>query len=109
MVSARSGNCSRWSGSSCRTCPRSWPCFAGLITAVVAGLVATVFGGSNVQVSGPTGAMTVVLVPIVARYGADAVFTVGLIAGALVVAAALLRAGRYLAYVPWPVMEGFTV
>ena len=46
---------------------------AGLVTAIVAGLVAAVFGGSNVQVSGPTGAMTVVLVPIVARYGADAV------------------------------------
>ena len=43
---------------------------AGLMTAIVAGLVAAVFGGSNVQVSGPTGAMTVVLVPIVARYGA---------------------------------------
>ena len=50
---------------------------AGLMTAIVAGLVAAVFGGSNVQVSGPTGAMTVVLVPIVARYGADAVFVVG--------------------------------
>ena len=57
---------------------------AGLITAIVAGFVAAVFGGSNVQVSGPTGAMTVVLVPIVARYGADAVFVVGLIAGVLV-------------------------
>jgi SulP family sulfate permease len=82
---------------------------AGLITAVVAGLVAAVFGGSNVQVSGPTGAMTVVLVPIVARYGTEAVLTVGLLAGVIVIAAALLRAGRYLAYVPWPVMEGFTV
>lgn len=82
---------------------------AGLITAVVAGVVAAVFGGSNVQVSGPTGAMTVVLVPIVARYGIDAVFTVGLLAGVVVVAAALLRVGRYLAYVPWPVIEGFTV
>ncbi len=56
---------------------------AGLITAIVAGLVAAVFGGSNVQVSGPTGAMTVVLVPIVARYGADAVFVVGVLAGVL--------------------------
>src|SRR5947199_816436 len=82
---------------------------SGLITAVVAGLVAGVFGGSNVQVSGPTGAMTVVLVPIVTRYGVDAVFTVGLLAGAVVVTASLLRVGRYLAYVPWPVIEGFTV
>jgi sulfate permease, SulP family len=82
---------------------------AGLITAIVAGLVAGVFGGSNVQVSGPTGAMTVVLVPIVARYGVDAVYVVGLMAGALVVLAALLKLGRFLAFIPWPVVEGFTV
>src|SRR6187401_1314953 len=60
---------------------------AGLITAIVAGLVAAVFGGSNVQVSGPTGAMTVVLVPIVARYGAEGVFLAGLMAGMLVLSA----------------------
>jgi SulP family sulfate permease len=82
---------------------------AGLITAIVAGLVAAVFGGSDVQVSGPTGAMTVVLVPIVHRFGADAVAIVGVIAGVLVLAAALLRLGRYLAYIPWPVIEGFTI
>lgn len=82
---------------------------AGLITAIVAGLVAAVFGGSNVQVSGPTGAMTVVLVPIVARYGSDAVFVVGLIAGILCIAAAVGRVGRFLNYMPWPVVEGFTV
>ena len=82
---------------------------AGLVTAIVAGLVAAVFGGSNVQVSGPTGAMTVVLVPIVARYGTDAVFAVGLMAGVLVVIAAVARAGRLLAYIPWPVVEGFTI
>jgi SulP family sulfate permease len=82
---------------------------AGLVTAVAAGAVAAVFGGSKVQVSGPTGAMTVVLVPIVARDGPEAVFTVGVLAGVLVVLAALLRVGRFLAYVPWPVIEGFTV
>ena len=82
---------------------------AGLITAIVAGLVAAVFGGSNVQVSGPTGAMTVVLVPIVARHGVDAVFMVGLLAGVLIVAAGVAGFGRYLAFVPWPVIEGFTL
>jgi len=82
---------------------------AGLITAIVAGLVATVFGGSNVQVSGPTGAMTVVLVPLVHRYGVDAVYLVGLMAGVIVLVAAFARVGRYLAYIPWPVIEGFTV
>src|SRR5687767_5624751 len=56
---------------------------AGLVTAIVAGLVAAVFGGSPVQVSGPTGAMTVVLVPLVARHGPDAVLVVGLLAGAV--------------------------
>jgi SulP family sulfate permease len=82
---------------------------AGLMTAIVAGVVAAVFGGSNVQVSGPTGAMTVVLVPIVARYGADAVFVVGLMAGVLVILASIFRVGRLVAYMPWPVIEGFTV
>ena len=82
---------------------------AGLVTAIVAGLVAAVLGGSNVQVSGPTGAMTVVLVPIVARQGTGAIVVVGLVAGLVVVAAALAGLGRYLAYVPWPVIEGFTV
>lgn len=82
---------------------------AGLTTAIVAGLVAAVFGGSNVQVSGPTGAMTVVLVPLVARYGTDAVLVVSILAGLLVVAAGLLRLGRALAYMPWPVIEGFTL
>jgi sulfate permease, SulP family len=82
---------------------------AGLMTAIVAGLVAAVFGGSNVAVSGPTGAMTVVLVPIVARQGVDAVYLIGLMAGVLILVASLARLGRYLSYVPWPVIEGFTV
>ena len=82
---------------------------AGLTTAIVAGLLAALAGGSDVQVSGPTGAMTVVLVPIVARYGSEGVVVVGLIAGALLIAAGCLRLGRVLSYIPWPVVEGFTV
>ncbi|MGZ6912856.1 MAG: SulP family inorganic anion transporter [Acidimicrobiia bacterium] len=82
---------------------------AGLTTAIVAGLVAAVFGGSNVQVSGPTGAMTVVLVPLVARYGAHAVVIVGVLAGVFVVAAGVFRLGRLVGYMPWPVVEGFTL
>jgi SulP family sulfate permease len=82
---------------------------AGLTTAIIAGLVAGIFGGSNLQVSGPTGAMTVVLVPLVERYGADAVVVVGVLAGIFVAAAGLFRLGRVLAYVPWPVIEGFTL
>ncbi|MEU9450334.1 SulP family inorganic anion transporter [Streptomyces sp. NPDC048277] len=82
---------------------------AGLATAVVAGALAAVFGGSDLQVSGPTGAMTVVLVPIVGRYGPTGVLTVGLMAGVMLVGLAVLRAGKYMRYVPAPVVEGFTL
>lgn len=82
---------------------------AGLATAVVAGALAALFGGSNLQVSGPTGAMTVVLVPIVGEYGPGGVLTVGLMAGVMLVALAALKAGRYMQYVPAPVVEGFTL
>ncbi|HEU5129246.1 MAG TPA: SulP family inorganic anion transporter [Glycomyces sp.] len=82
---------------------------AGLATAVVAGAIAAVFGGSDFQVSGPTGAMTVVLVPIVAQYGPGGVLTVGLMAGVILIGLALARAGRYVRYIPAPVVEGFTI
>lgn len=81
----------------------------GLVTAVIAGVVAAIFGGSNVQVSGPTGAMTVVLVPLVAHDGPRVVYPLAVLAGLLIVLAALFRLGRLLAYVPWPLIEGFTV
>ena len=82
---------------------------AGVTTAIVAGVLAAVFGGSNLQVSGPTGAMTVVLIPIVARFGADGVLVVGLMAGFILVCLAFARAGRFMQFVPLPVIEGFTV
>jgi len=82
---------------------------AGLITAIVAGAVAAIFGGSRVQVSGPTGAMTVVLVPIIATYGADGVLVVGLLAGLLLIGLGYIGAGRFIRYVPVPVVEGFTL
>ncbi len=81
---------------------------AGLATAVVAGVMAAVFGGSNIQVSGPTGAMTVVLVPVVHEHGTTGVLMVGLLAGVVLVAMALARLGRFVRYLPVPVIEGFT-
>ncbi|WP_341999119.1 SulP family inorganic anion transporter [Microbacterium sp. LWH7-1.2] len=82
---------------------------AGLVTAIVAGVLAAVFGGSHVQVSGPTGAMVVVLVPIVASQGPGAVAVVSMLAGILVLVAGLLRLGRAVSFIPWPVIEGFTL
>lgn len=81
---------------------------AGLVTAVVAGAVAAVFGGSHLQVSGPTGAMTVVLVPIVAQQGVGAVAAIAVLAGVVVALAGVLGLGRLIGLVPWPVVEGFT-
>jgi SulP family sulfate permease len=82
---------------------------AGIVTAIVAGVVAGLFGGSHVQVSGPTGAMTVVLVPVVASVGPDGVLVVALAAGLLLLAAGALRLGRWAGVLPWPVVEGFTL
>ncbi|MGT2461636.1 SulP family inorganic anion transporter [Sinomonas atrocyanea] len=82
---------------------------AGLVTAIVAGLLAAVFGGSHVQVSGPTGAMVVVLAPIVAAHGAGAAALLSVLAGIVLVALGASRLGRAVAYIPWPVVEGFTL
>lgn len=82
---------------------------AGLITAVVAGLVAAVFGGSNVQVSGPTGAMAVILAPIVAQFGLGSVALVTVLAGIIVLVSGLVGLGRSVTFIPWPVIEGFTL
>lgn len=82
---------------------------AGLVTAIVAGALAAVFGGSRVQVSGPTGAMTVVLVPIIATHGPEGVLVVGLLAGLILLALGYAGAGSFMRYVPIPVVEGFTL
>lgn len=82
---------------------------AGLITAVTAGLVAAVFGGSHVQVSGPTGAMAVVLAPIVAQHGLGSIAVVTIMAGLLVLIAGITGLGRAVTFIPWPVIEGFTL
>lgn len=82
---------------------------AGLVTAVVAGIVAAVFGGSNVQVSGPTGAMAVVLAPVVAAHGVGAVPLLSIMAGVLVLVLGVCGLGRAVSLVPWTVVEGFTL
>jgi sulfate permease, SulP family len=82
---------------------------AGLTTAIIAGFVAALFGGSRFQVSGPTGAMTVVLIPVVHKFGIIALPILGLMAAVLVIVMALLKFGPIINRVPWAVVEGFTV
>lgn len=85
------------------------PASTGLTTAIIAGFIAALFGGSNFQVSGPTGAMTVVLVPLVSKYGLQSLVVIGVGAGILIMMMSLLRLGRFIDSVPWSVMEGFTL
>lgn len=81
---------------------------SGLATAIVAGLLASAFGGSRFQITGPTGAMTVVLLPLLAQYGLEKVFVVGMMAGALLIGVGLLQFGRFVSLIPWPVVTGFS-
>ena len=81
---------------------------AGLTTAIIAGALAAIFGGSRLQVSGPTGAMTVVLVPIVHQFGIQGVLLVGLMAGLILVVAAFAKIGGHVHRLPTSLIEGFT-
>ena len=72
-------------------------------------MIAAIFGGSNIQVSGPTGAMVVVLGPVIATKGIGALAAVTVLAGVIMVAAGVLKLGRVVTLLPWPVIEGFTL
>jgi len=81
---------------------------AGLYTAIVAGIIAAVFGGSPVQITGPTGAMAVILVGIVSKYGIEKVWIAGVMAGIIQVALGVAKLGRLVKFIPYPVTAGFT-
>ena len=81
---------------------------AGLVTAIIAGVVIAVLGGASFQISGPTGAMSAVLVGIVASYGLQGVFFACFAAGALLLLAGIFKLGRLISFIPMPVIMGFT-
>ena len=85
------------------------PPAAGLITAIIGGLIISALGGSRVQIGGPTGAFIVVVYGIVAVHGLDGLLVATLMAGVILMCAALLRAGRLIAVIPAAVIEGFTI
>jgi SulP family sulfate permease len=82
---------------------------AGLVTAIIGGFLISLLGGSRVQIGGPTGAFIVVVAGVIAQYGFDGLLLATLLAGVILVAGGLVRAGRFIALVPEPVIEGFTV
>lgn len=81
---------------------------AGLVTAIIAGVLLGVLGGSPYQISGPTGAMSAVLIVLTARYGIEAVWIAGVLAGIMMLALGIFRLGRVVSFIPAPVIAGFT-
>lgn len=80
----------------------------GLYTAIVAGAVTALVGGSRVQVSGPTAAFVVVLLPIVQQHGPGGLMLATMMAGGLLCAMGMARMGRLIQFLPFPVVTGFT-
>ena len=80
----------------------------GLYTAIVAGFVIAILGGSRVQISGPTGAFVVIVYGVVQKYGYDGLVVATFIAGVMLVVMGILRMGALLKFVPYPVIVGFT-
>lgn len=80
----------------------------GLYTAIVAGGLSALTGGSKFQVTGPTAAFVVILAPIVSEHGLGGLLTAGFMAGLMLVAMGLLRLGSLIRFVPYPVTTGFT-
>jgi SulP family sulfate permease len=81
----------------------------GLYTAIIAGIVAAVVGGSKVQVSGPTGGMAAVLISVTSQFGYEKVVLIGLLAGMFQIATGALKLGRFVKMLPFPLVAGFTM
>jgi SulP family sulfate permease len=81
---------------------------AGLVTAILAGLIIGALGGAPYQISGPTGAMSAVLIVLVARYGLEGIWVAGLLSGFILLLIGIMRLGRFIAFIPAPVISGFT-
>lgn len=80
----------------------------GLYTAIIAGVICALLGGTRFQVTGPTAAFVVILVPIVHKYGLSGLLVAGMMAGVMLLAMGLARLGRLMQFVPHPVTTGLT-
>lgn len=80
----------------------------GLYTAIIAGFIVPLFGGSRFQVTGPTAAFVVILVPIVHKFGFAGLLVAGFMAGVILVLMGVMRMGQLIQFIPYPVTTGFT-
>ncbi len=81
---------------------------AGLVTAIIGGIVIGAFSGGSYQISGPTGAMTAILVTLAAKYGMQGILISCFLAGVMLVVAGVLKLGRVIYFIPSSVITGFT-
>lgn len=81
---------------------------AGLVTALMAGLIMGVFSGASYQISGPTGAMSAILISLVAQHGLNGVFIACLISGVILLICGIFKLGGIVSFIPTPVITGFT-
>jgi SulP family sulfate permease len=80
----------------------------GIYTSIIGGLIVSIFGGSRIQIAGPTGAFIVILAGIVARHGVDGLLVATIMAGAMLAGMGLAKFGAALRFIPDPVISGFT-
>ena len=80
----------------------------GIITAIVAGLMISLFGGSKVQIGGPTGAFIIIVYGIIQQYGMQGLTIATLMAGVFLILLGVLRLGTIIKYIPYPIVVGFT-
>ena len=80
----------------------------GIITAIVAGLMVSVFGGSKVQIGGPTGAFIIIIYGIIQQYGFEGLTIATLMAGVFLILFGILHLGTIIKYIPYPIVVGFT-
>ncbi|MDU2664878.1 MAG: sulfate permease, partial [Clostridium perfringens] len=80
----------------------------GLITAIIAGFIISLLGGSRVQIGGPTGAFVVIVFGIIQNHGVDGLIIATFMAGIILVLFGLLRFGSLIKYIPYPITVGFT-
>ena len=80
----------------------------GIITAIVAGLFISLFGGSKVQIGGPTGAFIIIVYGIIQQYGMQGLTIATLMAGVFLILLGVLRLGTIIKYIPYPIVVGFT-
>ena len=80
----------------------------GILTAIVAGFIISAFGGSRVQIGGPTGAFIVIICGIIQKYGMDGLMIATILAGVFLVLLGVLKLGTIISYIPYPIIIGFT-